>query len=171
MRVPENGAHSVTFHATRTALALRMFQSGVRRTGQIQRWTHRHRAAYFTLHAGACLARVKLPTFAIPVSFAGVGAGSSNLLDLGTLGTATTGNSDLMFGQTVVYRAGFSNAGDGGIRAAAPRTLIQVELIAGFVDACSQHARAFRRRQVSSTAFATRTTFSGIVNDLRAGTM
>ena len=87
-----------------------------------------------------------------PVSFAGVRARRSNLLDLGTLGTATTRQGDLMLGRAVVHRASLADARDGGIGAAATRALVQVELHPGVVDAGSQHARALRRRQVPTAA-------------------
>lgn len=80
-----------------------------------------------------------------PVSFAGVGARRPGLLDLGALGTATTRESELVLGGTVVDRAGLPDAGDGRVGAAASRALIQIELIAGVVDTHSQHARTFRR--------------------------
>ena len=87
-----------------------------------------------------------------PVGFAGVGARRSNLLDLGALGAATTRQSDLMLGRAVVHRASLSNARDGGVGAAAPRALVQVELHPGVVDAGAEHARALWRRQVPSAA-------------------
>lgn len=54
-----------------------------------------------------------------------------------------------MLGRAIVDGASLSHAGHGRIGAGATGALVQIELIAGIVDAGPKCARAFRRRQVS----------------------
>lgn len=54
-----------------------------------------------------------------------------------------------MLGRAIVDGASLSYAGHGRIGAGATGALVQIELVAGIVDAGPKCARAFRRRQVS----------------------
>lgn len=76
-----------------------------------------------------------------------------------------------MLGRAIVDGASLSHAGHGRIGAGATGALVQIELIAGIVDAGPKCARAFRRRQVSPATFATWTTLAGIVDYSRAEAM